>query len=117
MRNHTTRARRLTGLVLVGAVLAGCGGSTDATDDGIGPDDGTAPGTTVPDATDRPDVDTSLEAEQVVLAIVMITAGAIEAALAEGLVSPAEVDAASRSITAGTVQGWFDLAAEQLAAG
>jgi len=123
MRSHihttrTARAARLAGLALIGAVLAGCSGTTDATDDGTGAVDDTTSGTaTAPDASERPDVETALEAEQVVLAIVMLTAGDIEAALAEGLVSPAEVDAALRAITAGTAQDWFDLAAEQLAGG
>ena len=120
MRLHTKHLASLASITLIGAVLAGCGGTTDASDEGTIGTDGTSSGTTLTpdaDAEARPDIDTTLEAEPVVLAIVLLTAGDIDAAVAEGLVSPAEVDAASRAITAGTAQDWFDLAAEQLAAG
>ena len=115
MRRNTTTLT--AGLAFLAVVLAGCG-TTSGTSDDTAPTDDTGMSETVTPEEEMPATDDmALDAERVVLAVVLLTAGDIDAALAEGLVSPAEVDAASRAITAGTVQDWIDLAAEQLAAG
>lgn len=51
-----------------------------------------------------------LTAKGVVKASVLISSGDIDAAVSEGLVTPAEVDAAQKAITEGTLQQWVDLA-------
>lgn len=113
--------RHLTaGLALVTITLAGCTDATDVsdeptsapevdagvTDDAPEPsDDDGGMSDVLPDT-----MDGALDPVRVALALVLLDAGDIEAAVAEGLVDPAEVDAAERALTDGTAQDWFDLA-------
>ncbi len=102
-------------------VLAGCGTSVDDTTGPATSGDGAA-GTTdadgapdpAPDA--RPDVgpdDGELpdvggaDALRVLLGVVVLTTGDVDAAVAEGLVSPAELDLAAEAIAAREVSLWL----------
>lgn len=111
------------GLALVTITLTGCTDGTDVSDEPTSP--GVDAGSVdeapedAPDPTDddmgmsdvMPDtMDGALDPVRVALALVLLDAGDIEAAVAEGLVDPAEVDAAERALTDGTAQDWFDLA-------
>lgn len=60
-------------------------------------------------ASDLPVSDT-VSAEGVVLAAVLLSTADIEASVAEGLVTPDEVDEARRAIAAGTLDEWRELA-------
>ena len=102
-------------------VLAGCGTSVDETT-GHAASDGGAAGTTdengapdpAPDA--RPDVGSDVgelpgvdgaDALRVLLGVVVLTTGDVDAAVAEGLVSPAELDLAAEAIAAREVSLWL----------
>ncbi|HEU4808241.1 MAG TPA: hypothetical protein VFT01_08260 [Homoserinimonas sp.] len=60
-------------------------------------------------ASDLPVSDT-VSAEGVVLAAVLLSTADIEASVAEGLVTPDEVDEARRAIEDGTLDEWRELA-------
>lgn len=60
-------------------------------------------------ATDLP-VSATVSAEGVVLAAVLLSTADIEASVAEGLVTPDEVDEARRAIEGGTLDEWRELA-------
>lgn len=107
------------GLALVTITLTGCTDATDVSGEPTSPevdaavtDDAPAPSDDDMGMSDvMPDtMDGALDPVRVALATVLLDAGDIEAAVAEGLVDPAEVDAAERALTDGTVQDWFDLA-------
>ena len=51
-----------------------------------------------------------VSASGVVLAAYLMTSGDIESAVAEGLVSPTEVDLAKKAIADGTLESWVELA-------
>lgn len=57
-----------------------------------------------------------VSAEGVVLAAVLLSTSDIELALAEGLVTPAEVDLAQAAVDDGTLQQWQQRAERELAA-
>lgn len=61
-------------------------------------------------------VSDTVSAEGVVLAAVLLSTADIEASVAEGLVTPDEVDEARRAIERGTLDEWRELA-EQSPAG
>ncbi|MHA6668905.1 hypothetical protein ACX3O0_08535 [Homoserinimonas sp. A447] len=61
-------------------------------------------------------VSDTVSAEGVVLAAVLLSTADIEASVAEGLVTPDEVDEARRAIEDGTLDEWRELA-EQAPAG
>lgn len=91
-------------LTLVAAV--GCNGDQggDARDGATsaGPStSGTTTGSIDPEA---------LDPLQVLLGVVVLTAGDVDAAVAEGLVSPAELDAARSALADGDVMLWFEQA-------
>lgn len=75
--------------------------SACATEDETGTQN--TPSITVPDGVDP---------VRVALAIVLLNSGDIDAAIAAGQVSPAEVDLAIQAITEDTVTAWLDLAEE-----
>lgn len=54
---------------------------------------------------------------QVLVAVTVLTTGDVEAAIAEGLLTPEEVDAAERALADGTVQDWIERAERTLAEG
>ena len=98
-----TPIRRTTAL-LVAFVLAlwGCSGTTD---DGATPEP-------VPDVAGPSDADADMPADgsdplRVLLAVMILTAGDVDAAVAEGVVTPAELDAADAVIASGEVGEWF----------
>lgn len=108
------------GLALITITLAGCTDATDVSDEPTSaPEVDTGVTDDAPEPSDddagmsdvMPDtMDGALDPVRVALALVLLDAGDIEAAVAEGLVDPAEVDAAERALTDGTAQDWFDLA-------
>jgi hypothetical protein len=55
-------------------------------------------------------VSSTVSAEGVVLAAVLLSTADIEASVAEGLVTPDEVDEARRAIADGTLDEWRELA-------
>ena len=55
-------------------------------------------------------VSSTVSAEGVVLAAVLLSTADIEASVAEGLVTPDEVDEARRAIADGTLDDWRELA-------
>lgn len=57
-----------------------------------------------------------VSAEGVVFAAVLLTTSDIELALAEGLVTPAEVDLAQAALDDGTLEQWQQRAQDELAA-
>ena len=59
------------------------------------------------------DIPEGVDPVRVVLAFVLMSTGDIEAAVAEGLVTPDEVAIAVQSLEDGTVQDWIDRAEEQ----
>lgn len=100
---------------LVGAVLlVGCAG--DAGGDAAGDEAADAPSGAATDTPDSPDVGTTVEGPGVVdgadplgvlLAVVVLTTGEVDAAVAEGLVTPAELDTARDAIAAREVSAWL----------
>lgn len=62
------------------------------------------------------DLPTDVSAQGVVLAAVLLSTSDIELALAEGLVTPAEVDLAQAALDDGTLQQWQQRAERELAA-
>ena len=54
---------------------------------------------------------------RVVLAFVVLSAGEIEAAISEGLVSPEEVAIAVSAVDDGTIQDWINAAEKSVASG
>ena len=54
---------------------------------------------------------------RVVLTLVLLSSGDIEAAISEGLVSPKEVAIAVTAVDEGTIQDWIDAAEESVALG
>ena len=51
-----------------------------------------------------------LHALRVLLAVVILTAGDVDAAVAEGIITPEELDLASEAIDTGAVPQWFERA-------
>lgn len=98
-----TTIRRTTAL-LVALVLAlwGCTGATD---------DGATPEPAGDAAVPSDDVGATTADEQdplrVLLAVMILTTGDVDAAVAEGVVTPAELDAADAVIASGDVGEWF----------
>ena len=101
-------AARLTALVLTALVsLSGCarddgtvdtpdGAPTDARADvPTGAPDGSAP------------FDQDADPMRVLLAIVVLTTGSVDAAVAEGLVTPEELDIAEQALSDGDVSAWL----------
>lgn len=88
-------AALLTSVIVVGA-LSGCSSATESAEGIVvtAPDDVTAQG--------------------VVLAAVLLSTADITAVVAEGLVTPAEVDAARAAIADGTLGEWRERAAAEL---
>ena len=80
----------LTVVMAAGLALSGCSQAT----------------TTPPDLP----VSSTVSAEGVVLAAVLLSTADIEASVAEGLVTPDEVDEARRAIADGTLDDWRELA-------
>lgn len=112
MRTLTLR-RRVTAIALAvaaGPLAAGCAG--DDADTGAGPADGATVMPTDPAAPDdggrmgtmsAPDV----RPDGVVLAALLLAGGGdVEAAVADALVTPAEVDAAAAALADGTLAAW-----------
>lgn len=97
-RTPATWRRGIAALILTTVGLAGC---ADAQGGG-----GTAE-PTMPDAPDGANGDiTSADGTdplRVLLAVVILTAGDVDAAVAEGIVTPDELDAASAALAAGEV--------------
>lgn len=94
--------KNLAALVVVcGLALAACSSdqSSDNTSVSI-PDDTTT--TVVPDDT--------VDADNVLLAVALLEIGDVDAAIADGIVNPDEVDAAALSVAEGTLDGWINLA-------
>jgi hypothetical protein len=98
-----TTIRRTTAL-LVALVLA-LWGCTGATDDGVTPEP--AGDAAVP--SDDAGATTADEQDplRVLLAVMILTTGDVDAAVAEGVVTPAELDAADAVIASGDVGEWF----------
>lgn len=99
MRRHTLKIAVVVACTLA---LAACGD-----DDGR---DGTS--TTVPassDTTTAPS-DRVVDPERVLLAATILEFGDIDAALAEGLVTPDDVDEAIEAVDDGTIEEWVDRA-------
>jgi hypothetical protein len=111
---------RILAIALVPLALAACGGSDDSaapseqavttlptgsTEPSTAPVDGTTPSTPVVESD-------QVSATGVVLASVLLLEGDVEQAIADGLVTPAEVDAAVAAIEAGTLDEWVALAGE-----
>lgn len=93
---------RHTTALLVALVLAlwGCTGTTeDGASTGTAPD--SAEAATEDGATSEPDP------LRVLLAVMILTAGDVDAAVAEGVVTPAELDAADAVIASCDVGEWF----------
>ncbi|MET1043217.1 MAG: hypothetical protein ABWX59_03720 [Microbacteriaceae bacterium] len=86
--------------VLATLALTGCS-ATAATDSHVAADDSAAITDSVTD---------TVTAEGVLLAAVLLSTADIEAAVAEGLVTPDEVDAAQRAIDDRTLEKWRELA-------
>lgn len=112
-------ARTRIATVLLTAVLAACG----STDDPVEPDvtgdadDAADAGPTAPDEAapgPRSGADGTADLGQydadplqVLLAVVVLTAGDVDAAVAEGLVTPAELDLAEAAVDAREVSVWL----------
>lgn len=93
--------RKIAALTLAGVlVLAACGDGDSSSD------------TSVPaESTTSTIASTELvDADNVLLAVALFEVGDIDAALAEGLVNPDEVDAAAQAVDDGTLDGWIELA-------
>ena len=95
--------RNLAALVVAcGLTLVACGSDQSSDDTSVSvPDDATTT-TVAPNDT--------VDADNVLLAVALLEIGDIDAALAEGLVNPDEVDAASQAFDDGTLDGWIELA-------
>jgi len=97
-------------MVLLAAVLLVAGCTT--TDDGAGAPDGAdaagvdAAGPSVAPGTSDP-FDGDVDPMRVLLAIVVLTTGSVDAAVAEGLVTPEELDIADSAIANGEVGAWL----------
>ncbi|WP_208322556.1 hypothetical protein [Salinibacterium sp. ZJ454] len=94
----------LAAAVLATLTLTGCA-QTATTESNAAAEDSAAVTESVTDA-----VSDSVTAEGVLLAAVLLSTADIEAAVAEGLVTPGEVDEAQRAIDAGTLDEWRELA-------
>lgn len=97
---------RVLTVLLAGVLLvAGC----TAADDRAGVTDGS--GAAGGDAATPEDVVTPFDGDvdpmRVLLAIVVLTTGSVDAAVAEGLVTPEELDIADSAIANGEVSAWL----------
>jgi hypothetical protein len=102
--------RRTTALLALFAVtLLGCTPPDDA-------EPPPAPDVTsvVPPAVVSPEATAAL---RVLLAVVVLVAGDVDAAVAEGIVTPAELDRAVRVLDEGTVTEWIERARDALERG
>lgn len=70
----------------------------------------TLPPPSEPPVTDPLEVPAGVRPSSVILAAVLIASGGLESAVASGLVTPDEVDAARAAIEAGTLDEWVRLA-------
>ena len=97
--------RVLTVLLAAVLLVAGC----TAADDGAGVTDGS--GDAGGDAATPEDVVTPFDGDvdpmRVLLAIVVLTTGSVDAAVAEGLVTPEDLDIADSAIANGEVSAWL----------
>ena len=117
-------ARTRIATVLLTAVLAACGStddpvepdvtgdSDDAADAGPTAPDETAPDEAAPGSGSGSDGTADLgqydaDPLQVLLAVVVLTTGDVDAAVAEGLVTPAELDLAEAAVAAREVSVWL----------
>ena len=98
-------SRALTVLLAAVLLVAGC----TAAEDGAGVTDGS--GAAGGDATATEDAVTPFDGDvdpmRVLLAIVVLTTGSVDAAVAEGLVTPEELDIADSAIANGEVSAWL----------
>lgn len=90
--------KRCTSIVLAGLSLIALAACSDGTSDSGGTETTTAVSTTVADA--------ALDPERVLLAASLIALGDIDRAVAQGLVTPDEVDAAADALENGTLGQW-----------
>lgn len=112
-------ARTRIATVLLSVLLAACGADEEPMDpDGTGGTDGavdagpSAPDGTAPGAGSDPDGTEALgpvdaDPLRVLLAVVVLTTGDVDAAVAEGLVTPAELDLAEEAVAAREVSVWL----------
>ena len=113
---------RFMAIALVPFALAACGGSDDSADTTVATSvttDAVEGGDTTTVAPDSDDTSAPavVETEQVsargvVLASVLLVEGDVEQAVADGRVTPAEVDAAVAAIESGTLEAWVALAGD-----
>lgn len=101
-------SRVLTVLLAAVLLVAGC----TTTDDGTGAADGAGgTGATGADTSAAENAVTPFDGDvdpmRVLLAIVVLTTGSVDAAVAEGLVTPEELDIADSAITNGEVGAWL----------
>jgi hypothetical protein len=112
--------RRTAALAALILTLGACTGA-DETTDTIAPTSPQveAPATEPDDATpdDTMDVADGPDPVRVLVAVTVLTTGDVEAAVAEGLLTPEEVDAAERAIADDTVADWIERAEGMLAEG
>ena len=92
----TRRGPVVVAALLLGGLLAGCGGSGRSTSQA---------------AADRPVAEAitdagAVRASGVLLAAVLLATGDVTGAVAEGIVSPEEVDAAVAAVAAGDLDRW-----------
>lgn len=101
MRRNRMRTWMAITLVVPMSLVAACGSDDDEDDGGSSGDDTSA---TV-------EVDTDgAEPDKVLLAAIVLAAGDVDVALAEGLVTADEVDLAAEALESGTLSDWMDQA-------
>ena len=112
--------RRTAALAVLVLTLGACTGADDGSETMSTPAPGIEAPSTDQDGTTADDIMTDPDGPdpvRVLVAVTVLTTGDVEAAVAEGLLTPEEVDAASRAIEDGTVQDWIDRAEAMLAGG
>lgn len=105
--------RRTAALAVLILTFGACTGADDGSDTTAPPAPEVEAPATDPDGTTAADMMTDPDGPdpvRVLVAVTVLTTGDVEAAVAEGLLTPEEVDAASRAIEDGTVQDWIDRA-------
>lgn len=109
MSSRTSRATRMLAVAL-GVALAGCSITIDEPISDA-PAELPAPAEQPPDTLGPlPGADGGADPLRVLLAVVILVAGDVDAAVAEGVVTPAELDLASRALDEGGVDAWVERA-------
>ena len=100
-------------LVISVGFLAAC--SSEVSEEAPTPEIVQAPSVETPEI--PLEVPEGVDPVRVVLAFVVLSAGEIEAAISEGLVSPEEVAIAVTAVDDGTIQDWINAAEKSVASG